>query len=156
MIVFTLLTPHWDPLELAMTDNPASFNPTFADWRRLPPVEQARAWEKMRPGTFEQIWREAVLDGEHRRLMNVSEARHRNRIEWFVQIIQLLRIIGALCAVIALVCVAVYYINRHAPTQGASVFGIGGIAIVGLFLGSNPNRLEGLMKTITKNTSADS
>jgi uncharacterized membrane protein len=138
-----------------MTDEPISINPAFADWRKLPPIDQSRAWERIRPGTFEQIWQEALLEGEHRRTLERDEARHRRRIEWFVQVVQLVRVLGAFAALCALVFVGVYFVNRHAPTEGASVFGVGGIALVGLFLGSSPARLGNVIKARSKDASED-
>jgi hypothetical protein len=133
-----------------MTDDPLSDSPTFADWRKLPPIEQAKAWEKIRPGTFAEIWKEAVTEGQHRRgvegeesrhrqKMEIEEARHRRRMDWFVQGMQAFRILGALAALFALSYVGIYFVDHHAPTQGASIFGVGGVTLVGLFLGSNPN-----------------
>ena len=123
-------------------NDPMSINPSFAEWRKLPPVEQARAWEKIRPGTFEEIWKEALAEGQHRRKLEDAEAQHRRRMDWFEQAIQLIRVLGAFAALLGLVYTGIYFVNHHAPTQGASVFGVGGVALVGLFLGSNPNILR--------------
>jgi uncharacterized membrane protein len=139
-----------------MNDEPLGSS-TFADWRKLPPVEQARVWEKIRPGTFEDIWIEALAEGRHRRKLEQEEALHRQgveivaaqhhrRIDWFVQSIQMLRILGALASLLALVYVGTYFAGHHAPTQGASIFGAGGVALVGLFLGSNPNLIGAITK----------
>lgn len=140
-----------------MADEPINVDPAYADWRKLPPSEQAKAWERIRPGTFSEIWAEAVADGSHRRQLDIDDARHRRKLEeeaaihdrrldWFMQTIQLMRVLGASGALLALVYTAVYFVDHHAPTQGASVLGIGGVTLVGLFLGSNPDRLSVLVK----------
>jgi uncharacterized membrane protein len=132
-----------------MADESIGVNPAFADWRKLPPVDQAKAWEKIRPGTFEQIWQEATAEGEHRRKLELADAQHLRRINWFLASVQLTRVLGAFAALCILAFVGIYFVNHHAPTQGASVFGVGGVALVGLFLGSDPDRIAKLVKVIT-------
>lgn len=132
---------------------PAGNNPAYADWRKLPPAEQARVWEKISPGTFNQIWEEAKVEGAHRRRLEEESARHERRMGWFVVVLQILRILGSFAALSALVVVAIYYINHNAPTQGASLFGVGGVALVGLFLGSDPARVDHFLKAIRQRSS---
>lgn len=134
----------------AMSEKPSSSSPSFADWQKLPPAEQARAWEKIRPGTFDQIWREAQTEGSHRRQLEIDLARHQRRMAWFIQVLQLLRILGAFAALTVLAFVSLYFVNHHAPTQGASIFTVGGISAVGLFLGLNPSRFATSAKRDTQ------
>jgi hypothetical protein len=64
--------------------------------------------------------------------------------------LQLLRILGAFTSLIVLAFVSLYFVNHHAPTQGASIFTVDGISAVGLFLGLNPSRLAGSAKRDTQ------
>lgn len=105
-------------------------------WSGLPPREQAAAWEKQVPGSAR------IMLEEVRRLN-----RHKRRIAVAQIGVQVLLIVCAFSSVILFVWLATYFVNHHAPTQGAIVVGAGLVSLVGAFLGRG---------AISKRTSPDS
>ncbi|QXJ25825.1 hypothetical protein AGRA3207_007382 [Actinomadura graeca] len=152
-----------------MTDG-LSPDPRYAEWRKLPPAKQAQAWEKIRPGTFEEIWAEALKEGKHRRYIEVQAERHRmtqeraasqhmRRVSWFAHGAQTVRIIFAFCSLIITAYAAQKFIRADA-SQGVMVYAIGGGTTVALFLGLRPAALtflgKGHVKGIEDSNTGDS
>ncbi|MGP3927080.1 hypothetical protein [Streptomyces sp. 8N616] len=113
-----------------MTDNPSESPAVGAPtepgipWGDRLPVEQAKEWEALRPGTVEWMLEELRREREHRR-----------RVEWVHTGLQALgSALGAGTAV-AYIWVATYFLDHDAATQGAAILGGGAAALVGAFLG---------------------
>jgi hypothetical protein len=94
-----------------------------AGWLGLPVYEQAKEWEKLSPGTFQRLLdRLEAADNDKRR---------QARAEFF------LRLFGMVCALAVtglFIWLAMVYLDRGAPTQGAGIFGAGATTIVIGFL----------------------
>ncbi len=70
----------------------------LAAWSLLGPVEQARAWEEFRPGTFEQIFEMAKRETEFRRQREMALERHAWRLA-FVRTLVIFALISIFLAV---------------------------------------------------------
>jgi hypothetical protein len=81
-------------------------------WAELPPVERARLWEKVAPGTAARI-----LDQTDR------QVRHARRLAWAKIALSAFSVTAALATVILFVWLAKYYADHNAATQGAAIIG---------------------------------
>jgi len=93
-------------------------------WAELPPVERARLWEKVAPGTAARI-----LDQTDR------QVRHARRLAWAKIGLSAFTVASALVTVILFVWLAKYYADHNAATQGAAIIGALA-AVVTAFIGS--------------------
>lgn len=92
-------------------------------WAELPPVDQARLWEKVAPGTAAKI-----LDQTDR------QVRHARRLAWANIALSMFTVTSALATVVLFVWLAKYYVDHHAATQGAAIIGALA-AVVTAFIG---------------------
>lgn len=92
-------------------------------WAELPPVERARLWEKVAPGTAGRI-----LDQTDR------QVRHARRLAWAKIALSAFTVASALVTVILFVWLAKYYADHNAATQGAAIIGALA-AVVTAFIG---------------------
>lgn len=92
-------------------------------WAELPPVEKAKLWEKVAPGTADRI-----LDQTDR------QVRHARRLAWANIALSAFTVASALATVILFVWLAKYYADHHAATQGAAIIGALA-AVVTAFIG---------------------
>lgn len=65
-----------------------------------------------------------------------KEWAHRRRLRWADRVLYALGALLGGGSAAAYVWVAVYFVNHHAPTQGAAILGGGAASMAGLFLGS--------------------
>ena len=93
-------------------------------WTELPPVEKAKLWEKIAPGTAARI-----LDQTDR------QVRHARRLAWAKIALSAFTVVSALATVILFVWLAKYYADHDAATQGAAIIGALA-AVVAAFIGS--------------------
>lgn len=93
-------------------------------WAGLPPHEQAAAWEKRVPGSARIMFDEVQRLNRHKRRIAVAQIG-----------VQVFLIVCAFSSVVLFVWLATYFVNHHAPTQGAVVVGTGLASLVGVFLG---------------------
>jgi hypothetical protein len=92
-------------------------------WAELPPVEKARIWEKVAPGTAAKI-----LEQTDR------QVRHVRRLAWAQLALAAFKVFSALATVILFVWLAKYYADHNAATQGAAIIGALA-AVVAAFIG---------------------
>jgi uncharacterized membrane protein len=92
-------------------------------WAELPPVEKARLWEKVAPGTAGRI-----LDQTER------QVRHARRLAWANIALSGFKVASAFATVILFVWLAKYYADHHDATQGAAIIGALA-AVVTAFIG---------------------
>lgn len=90
---------------------------------RASPVERARLWEKVAPGTAARI-----LDQTDR------QVRHARRQAWAKIALSAFTVASALVTVILFVWLAKYYADHNAATQGAAIIGALA-AVVAAFIG---------------------
>lgn len=93
-------------------------------WSGLPPEAKAREWEGIVPGSA------ALLLKDTRKQM-----RHLRRLAMAQVLVQLFPSICAFASVVLFVWLATYFVNHHAPNQGAAVVGAGLVSLVATFLG---------------------
>jgi hypothetical protein len=92
-------------------------------WAELPPVEKAKLWEKVAPGSSTKI-----LDQTYR------QVRHVRRLAWARLALSAFTVASALTTVILFVWLAKYYVDHGAATQGAAIIGALA-AVVTAFIG---------------------
>ncbi|GDY50528.1 hypothetical protein SVIO_011510 [Streptomyces violaceusniger] len=104
------------------SENPTPGSPpeTAVPWGDRLPVEQAREWEAVRPGTVEWMLTELQREREHRR-----------RMDWVHTGLQAFGSLLGAGTVVAYIWVATYFLAHHAATQGAAILGGGTAALVG-------------------------
>lgn len=92
-------------------------------WQALPTPQKIEAYEKAYPGTTE-------------RMLRLAETRIQD--SWRVARAQILmNAFGHVCAfasVIVLAFVAKYFVDAHAPAEGAAIVVTGAVSIVGIFV----------------------
>ncbi|EXU61758.1 MULTISPECIES: hypothetical protein [Streptomyces] len=108
------------------SENPTPGSPpeTAVPWGDRLPVEQAKEWEAVRPGTVEWMLTELQREREHRR-----------RMDWVHTGLQAFGSLLGAGTVVAYIWVATYFLAHDAATQGAAILGGGTAALVGGFLG---------------------
>ena len=106
-------------------------------WTSLGPVEQAREWEDFRPGTFDIIFNYAKQQAEDMRSDSRLRAQHEMRMDYMAVILQSVALIFGITAVVIMAFTAKYYLDHHAPDQGAQIFSVGSGSIVAAFIGVN-------------------
>jgi cyanate permease len=92
-------------------------------WAELSPVEKARYWEKVAPGTAAKI-----LDQTN------QQVRHLRRLAWARLTLSAFTVVSALATVVLFVWLAKYYVDHGAGTQGAAIIGALA-AVVTAFIG---------------------
>lgn len=92
-------------------------------WAELPPVEKARIWEKVAPGTAAKI-----LEQTDR------QVRHVRRLAWARLALSAFKVLSALATVVLFVWLAKYYADHNAATQGSVIIGALA-AVVAAFIG---------------------
>ncbi|MDX3111116.1 hypothetical protein [Nonomuraea angiospora] len=86
-------------------------------------IAQAEAWEKIKPGTLDQV------------LKLIEDADRRDNQRYWAEF--WLRIAGTVCGLVfalSLCLLAKYFVDKGAPTQGAALFGVGAASMVTAFL----------------------
>ena len=106
-----------------MADEIVAPNPRTL-WSELPPLSQAKAWEKELPGSAKIVFEEVQRTARHKRRIAIAEVAAR-----------ILLIVCAFSSVVLFAWLATYFVNHNAPTQGAVVVGAGLASLVGAFLG---------------------
>ena len=106
-----------------MTDETAASTTTKSWWAELPPVEKAEIWEKVAPGSCIRM-----LEQTDRQI------RHMRRVAWAKLGLAGFGISCGFASVLLFVWLAKYYIDHHAPTQGAAIVGALA-AVVAAFVG---------------------
>jgi cyanate permease len=98
------MTSEADPAEVTVVE------PVW--WAELPPVEKARIWEKVAPGSAAKI-----LEQTDR------QVQHVRRMAWARLCLSVFTAASALATVVLFVWLAKYYVDHGAPTQGAAIIG---------------------------------
>ncbi|NBE91832.1 hypothetical protein FE391_00590 [Nonomuraea sp. KC401] len=101
----------------------SSGNGRATRWIDLLQVTNAEAWEKVQPGTLDRI------------IEMIEQAERRDNQRYWAE--YWLRVAGTVCGlayVIALCLLAMYFVDKGAATQAASLFGVGAASIVGAFV----------------------
>jgi hypothetical protein len=106
-----------------MTGETKSPTPAPSWWAELPAIEKAKLWEKVAPGSASRM-----LDQTDR------QVQHMRRLAWAKIAVSVLTILCAFASVVLFVWLATYYINRGAPTQGATIIAALA-AVVAAFVG---------------------
>lgn len=94
-----------------------------AAWADLPTPEQAKKWEEVAPGTFNRIMTEIERRQRHLRRMDMADF-----VVWIFA-----RLCG-LTGVIVLAILAKYFVDKGAPTQGATIVTAGAVSIAAIFV----------------------
>jgi uncharacterized membrane protein len=100
-------------------------------------VEQARAWEDFRKGTFEEVFDLIKKETDFKQKLVEQAARHERRLDYIAISIQILSLIFGLGTVVILALTARYYALHGAASQGSKIFGFGAGSVVAAFLGIN-------------------
>lgn len=99
-------------------------------WASLPTPAKLEAYDRARPGTSDWILSMVEQHAAHSRRIEL-EAHRVRRLGYFL----------AFCSIVILGGVAIYFVARGAPTQGAAVLASGAVAITGIFVtGRSVNR----------------
>lgn len=102
-----------------------------SSWTSLPTPAKLEAYDKARPGTSD--WILSMVE---------QRAAHSRRVELEAHRIRRLGYVLAFCSILVLAGVAVYFVDRGAPSQGAAVIASGAVAITGIFVtGRSLNRV---------------
>jgi hypothetical protein len=92
-------------------------------WVELPPVEKARFWEKVAPGSAVKILAQTDRQVKHLRIL-----------AWAKFTLSAFSVVSALATVVLFVWLAKYYVDHGAATQGAAIIGALA-AVVTAFIG---------------------